>query len=296
VSLNAHGKLALVGAIHELHLTRFAIRFHCMHPLLRTTMTLFAWIEAVILFAILVVAIACLHRIRKTYRFVAEMRDNLGPESHRPQALYYQIEALIGLYRLLDGREPLPHTRGWAAAPDFLTEIARTALERRPETIVECGSGASTIVLAYCAKRNGKGRVLSLEHEPVYAEATRSALRRHGLSDWATILDAPLTSHTIAGATWRWYDDSTIADLSGIDFLIVDGPPENTGRWARYPAGPRLFSRLSPGAVVMLDDALRPDELEILARWAREYGELVQTRLPLEKGAAVLARAPSGAH
>ena len=54
-----------------------------------------------------------------------------------------------------------------------------------------------------------------------------------------------------------------------IDLLLVDGPPgygEGMER-SRYPALPALEPRLAPGAMVVLDDASRPGEREIIERW-----------------------------
>ncbi|HZL04081.1 MAG TPA: hypothetical protein VFE45_01440, partial [Coriobacteriia bacterium] len=72
---------------------------------------------------------------------------------------YQQVEALIGLYETLDIGLPLPPMRGWPASPDFARELACVIAETRPQTIVEIGSGVSTLVAGYALKKNGMGRV-----------------------------------------------------------------------------------------------------------------------------------------
>jgi hypothetical protein len=59
-----------------------------------------------------------------------------------------------------------------------------------------------------------------------------------------------------------------------IDLLLVDGPPAYAAghALARYPALPVLGDRLASGATVVLDDAERPGEQEVLRRWERETG------------------------
>lgn len=57
-------------------------------------------------------------------------------------------------------------------------------------------------------------------------------------------------------------------DISNVDLLVIDGPPEATGNWARYPALPLLREKLRSGAVVVLDDTHRADERAILEAWA----------------------------
>ncbi|MET0322602.1 MAG: class I SAM-dependent methyltransferase, partial [Duganella sp.] len=202
--------------------------------------------------------------------------------------LFRQVEALHGLYVELDLRQSLPPTRGWAASPDFLLELARHARSAQPSVVVECSSGVSTLVLARCLQRQRRGMLYSLEHDPVYAQQTREALRRHGLQDWAQVIVAPLRPQQAAGATWTWYDLGALPATLPIDLLVIDGPPQATGPLARYPAGPLLFPRLAAGATVFLDDAARPDERAAVQRWGVEFPALAQSARTCEKGCAVL--------
>lgn len=64
---------------------------------------------------------------------------------------------------------------------------------------MECSSGASTIVLAQSAKLNGRGHVFSLEHDRDYATKSRVELEKQSLSDWATVIDAPLQEYIFDG-------------------------------------------------------------------------------------------------
>lgn len=237
--------------------------------------------------AILLLSVYTLHKVRLVHLMLHDVRD----QSHRENAgLFRQLEALQGLYTDLRLTSSLPGTRGWAASPDFLLELTRHALAEKPPVVVECSSGASTLVLARCMQINGAGKVYSLEHDPAYAEQTRRQLERHGLSAWAEVLDAPLVPQEFAGATWPWYATDKLPPHAAIDMLVIDGPPMATRALARYPAGPALFGRLSGAAAVFLDDASRPDEKEILRRWASEFPELEHCPLACEKGAALLRR------
>jgi len=81
---------------------------------------------------------------------------------------------------------------GLAASPDFLKVVADYVLAAKPNLVVECSSGLSTVVIARCLQINGVGRVVTMEHMPQFAEITRPELKRQGLSDRAVGLDAPL--------------------------------------------------------------------------------------------------------
>lgn len=52
--------------------------------------------------------------------------------------------------------------------------------------------------------------------------------------------------------------------------LIIDGPPWVIHPYARGIAD-RLFDRVAPGGVVMLDDAARPGERIVARRWRRKW-------------------------
>jgi len=118
-----------------------------------------------------------LHKVRRVhlmqYAFQRQLEQGLSEQLHHT---YQQIQVFIDLNRLLQLPWPLPPLRGWAASPDFLLLLAEHALQHKPDCIVECSSGASTVVLAQCAKLNGHGHILSLEHDAHYAKKTRQLL------------------------------------------------------------------------------------------------------------------------
>lgn len=202
-----------------------------------------------------------------------------------------QPEILQLLKFELELDHPLPATRGWAASPDFLLIIARHAAAAQPNIIVECGSGTSTVVLARCCQRNGRGHVYSLDHDGEFAQQTRDQLARHGLQAFATVIHAPLAPSKLGEQVWQWYSADKIPQLASIDMVVVDGPPMPSGRLIRYPAGPFLVRHLSAGGKAFLDDADRPDEKEMAAMWVREFPGLSQRSLFAEKGCIELTRA-----
>jgi hypothetical protein len=75
---------------------------------------------------------------------------------------------------------------------------------------------------------------------------------------------------TIEAEDFLWYSKSSYQDLSGIDLLLVDGPPGATGPKARFPAYPVLKASLSSRAVLILDDTVRRDERRIAETWLKE--------------------------
>jgi predicted O-methyltransferase YrrM len=204
---------------------------------------------------------------------------------------YRQVEALFSLFASLEIREPLPAMRSMAISPDFANLLVAEVRRHRPDLIVELGSGVSTLVTAYCLRQLGRGRIIALEHERGFAEHTTATVERHGLADLVSVRHAPLTEVSLRGGTWSWYDPAAIEDCGVIDLLIVDGPPAFVEGASRYPALPVLLPRLATDAVVFVDDYVRDEERDMVARWRHEHPDFSVEEIPLEKGLAVLRRA-----
>lgn len=200
-------------------------------------------------------------------------------------ALYAQIEAIVGVNAVLQPVLPLPATRGWAASPDLLRAIVTQVLTEPSDLVVEASSGTSTLVIGYCLKRLGKGRVISFEHDAYYAERTRTAVRDHGLLEYVTVIHAPLVEQEVEGKRMLWYDMSQVEALGPINMLVVDGPPDTTQHLARFPAVPLLRSKLAKGARILLDDGGRADERVIAQRWADMLPGACLEYLDFEAGA-----------
>ncbi len=201
------------------------------------------------------------------------------------RAIFAQSEAMLGLNAVLRPVYPFPGTRGWAASPDLLREVVTHVLHRPVGLVVEASSGTSTLMIAYALERKGSGHVVALEHDEGYAARTRELLGLHGLTHRATVVYAPLARQRCGVDELVWYDLARVTFDAPIDLLVVDGPPEEAGPLARYPAVPLLRERFAPGARVILDDGDRPDERTIAERWKKEHGASACEHLPLEKGA-----------
>lgn len=240
---------------------------------------------------LVVIALGLVLIYRKLVGIASEVkstRDTLRIDIEKAELrLYRQIESLQALSSLLDLPKPLPPLREWAGSPDFLLEVCREALIRKPDRTIECSSGVSTLVAARCCQLNERGHVYSLENSAEYAQKTREMLQGAGLQDWATVIEAPLKPHMFEGESYAWYETDQLPS-GRIDLLVIDGPLGRLNQQARYPAGPMLFPRLSERALVMVDDANRPDERRIVERWQREFPKFRIARREAEKGLALL--------
>jgi predicted O-methyltransferase YrrM len=199
----------------------------------------------------------------------------------------------MNLHALIPVRGVLPESRGWAASPDLLLTYIGQILNGAPDLVVECGSGLSTLWAALALETlGGTGRVVALEHDPRFLAGTRASLEAHGVAHRAEVRHAPIDEVVVGERRQPWYAPSALNGLDGIGVLFVDGPIGSLDPQARYPAVPLMRGRLRPGAAILLDDADRPEEKDVVAHWLSDWPELDSQVLRLEKG-AVLLRVPS---
>ncbi|WP_345976586.1 class I SAM-dependent methyltransferase [Sulfurimonas sp. HSL3-7] len=206
---------------------------------------------------------------------------------------FSQLESLINIQNVLNIRFPLPKMRNWAISPDFAELLLREILIRKPENIVEFGSGVSTLITGYALQMNKQGKLTSFDHDVFYGKKTVQNLKLHGLEEFAEVISAPISDITINNRDAKWYSVDETKVPAKIDMLVVDGPPARTDKAARYPALPYLIDRLADDAIVIMDDGIRQEEREICRRWLEEYPEFESEYVETEKGAFILRRQTS---
>jgi predicted O-methyltransferase YrrM len=167
----------------------------------------------------------------------------------------------------------------WAARADYLRECLRLA-EQCDGPILECGSGLSTIFLAAIVQRTGN-RLYTLEHDREWWGRVKNSLRRFGISASTTVVHAELKSF----GAYSWYHLRQKEQLPQFGLVVCDGPPGVTPG-GRYGLLPQLREHLLAGCTILLDDADRPGESQVLQRWSQELG----VPFDVHEGARAFAR------
>lgn len=183
----------------------------------------------------------------------------------------------------------------WSGASELLSACIRESLIANGP-ILECGSGLTTLLLGAIAEQTGNC-LWSLEHLPEWADRVTAHLRKFGINA-VQLRVAPLKSL----GEYEWYAPPAEAKLQRYGLVVCDGPPSSTAG-GRYGLLPVMRRSLGPGCVILLDDAERQDEQEIVQRWRREFRctyDLVGVRKPffrlvLEAGAPMTLPANQGA-
>lgn len=162
---------------------------------------------------------------------------------------------------------------GYAANLEYLEAVAKSSLTTRGP-VLECGSGATTILLGLlCGRRDVE--VWSLENSVEWQGCVNQALSSNRISAVHVC-----TSLLIEYGDFVWYDPPLRQMPNRFSLVICDGPPGTT-RGGRYGLLPVMGDRLPPGSTILLDDAGRPGEAELIEKWEKEANfetDLIQSQ------------------
>lgn len=189
----------------------------------------------------------------------------------------------------------------WSLGTATLDHLEQWIHVHKPQTVIELGSGISTVCLGRYLLEASNGDpapiLISIEQDLQHAERTQRLLREHDQSDICHVAHVPVGTVTRLGRETNCYELSVplLKDLLGdreVDVAIIDGPSGPDGiRWATLPL---LLDVLAPNSTIFLDDAFRDAELEIADQWRELQGVDVLGIWLLDKG--LLEASFRGAH
>jgi len=249
---------------------------------------MFDWIITLAILALIALAA---YQIRLLRRILEKLR-NLSKPERDPRVIakrsreenwqhYRQSEYFAQLLNLMDFKAAIPGLRSWAASADVLLTLVNVSQKVKPKVVLDLGSGISTLVLA---KSSPSAKVFSIDHLPEFAGKTRSLLEDHQITN-VDLRVAPLRPNS-AGSDW--YEISALSDINQIDLLFIDGPPGSKDEKARHPVLAQCLSKLSPKAVIVIDDAARDGERALAEMFLQALPGYELEFLNHEKGTAVL--------
>ena len=207
---------------------------------------------------------------------------------HRLDSAFSQVEYRDWIHHRFSWNYPvILNSRGWSASPDFLYELVQSLEEHKCSKILEVSSGLSTLVCAKWAQnQNFESNVTSIESSNYYLEKTAKSIEDEGLSQFSRLIHAPISEESGV----LWHDSVVLKEyLDGsYDCLVVDGPPANENKLARFPALDLLMPHLADSCLIILDDYNRPGEEEVVRLWLKKYPLSVVSKPKTEKGMVVL--------
>lgn len=194
--------------------------------------------------------------------------------------LYNQIAGLQQIQNAMEGKVVLRPMRGWAISPDALAWVLAAVHVRQTPTVVEFGSGQSTVALAAALSHRG-GRLISVEHDPEYLIGIQKQIETCGLGEVIEFTTASLIEHPNG---IKSYDVTKIPKIVA-DVVLIDGPPITIcGADTRLVPLRWAVANLAPGGSIFLDDSARPSEQTCIKLLEQEFRNLNVIPRSAEKG------------
>lgn len=160
---------------------------------------------------------------------------------------------------------------GWALDVTAIDRLVQLLREHRPSTVVEFGSGTSTLLIAgiLAELETPSSTLISCEQDPAWAEKMRAMLTEAGLQDIAHVLDLPLTPATVEQPSGfaMTGEAEILLRAHPPQFVLVDGPILSSGG-SRLGTLDLVKPFIKDDVIVLLDDALRDAELLIAEAWS----------------------------
>lgn len=183
--------------------------------------------------------------------------------------------ALSHLHEIDIGLGFMPWTRA-AMRPSTVLHILNEIFINDRRSIIEFGSGISTLYLAWAAKETN-ARVLSIEENDGWSKRVQDLLEQNQLDSFCDLHSVQRRDVEMHGYESHWYDVDRVEEIVGkaiFDLVIVDGPTafQKGQENARRPAVDVLRANLAENYAIFLDDATRAGEKQILEAWEASLG------------------------
>jgi predicted O-methyltransferase YrrM len=163
---------------------------------------------------------------------------------------------------------------GWRIGERAFAAIVAELDRIRARTVVEFGSGTSTIRLALAMPELA---IVSIESSPEYFEIVRDLAEGHGVDRTQLRLELRrLVWQRHGAALYQSYASGAFPP--SIDAVVVDGPPHPTRR-GREACLYMVGHALRLGGLIFLDDYVRTAEQQIVRNWLRVYPGALEMRV-----------------
>jgi len=168
----------------------------------------------------------------------------------------------------------ITHGKGaWPVSEPMAQYLFRLILALRPRSVLKFGAGWSSAVIGRALSRVDQGgRLTSLDSTDRFCGTPWKEVRRLPNVDPVLSISDLRLRVGLEGLSYTYAAIAQVAARRGpFDFLFIDAPP---GVYGRYGTVFSVKRHLVPGAVIVLDDAARSDEIAAVKKWARLLGGL----------------------
>lgn len=175
-----------------------------------------------------------------------------------------------------DDTKALEFSSGWSLGEKAYQAIRDDLVRHGARTIVEFGSGTSTLRLS---RDLPHASIFSLDAEREFCEQTRKQLETLGGQASVEVSLRPIVWQRHSLGLFRSYELGPFP--KDVDAVLIDGPPASTRR-GREACLYQVFPYARIGARFYLDDYRRQFERQIVHNWLRAYPQELAHRETFE--------------
>ncbi len=184
-----------------------------------------------------------------------------------------RLQAVVQRVRRSPAGRPLPLLRlielwlawgnpGYSANVRYLQQVERL-FRRSRGAVLECGSGATTLLLGLLAEKTGRS-VWTFENHSGWGQHVQEVLQALNLTR-VHVCHTPLRNF----GSYEWYTPPT-ALPQPFGLVVCDGP-RGVITGGRYGLLPVMGRHLRRDCRILLDDTHRSREQTLVRRWANEH-------------------------
>ena len=244
-----------------------------------------------LIFATLIILLTGIsYLIYKTRNLHNDVRS-LSNDDWKRRMEFDQIQSLFNIFNALEIPHMLPRFRDlWSISPDFGYLVTRNILDEKPDTVIEFGSGLTTLLVGLALKKNGTGKIVSIDQDEKYFDKTKRLISKFRLEDYVDLKLCSIETIHLHGKQRKWYATQFLDKIDTVQMIIVDGPPGSIQDKARYPALPVLYDKIDKHFICFVDDYNRTAEEQMVDDWMNMYPDISLEKINTETGAALIRR------
>ena len=167
----------------------------------------------------------------------------------------------------------------YSMSPTLILHILNDIIINQRKSIVEFGSGVSTIYMAKAIKDKGlKAKVYSIDEDEKWQDIIKGSLKQLDCDDFVVFITAPIRSDDVGAP---WFNEDKINEslssnqCSSFDCVLVDAPSTRTCKTIRNKAIPFILSMdyLSSNFSIFVDDTYRLAEHTCANEWNKSLDQ-----------------------
>ncbi len=186
----------------------------------------------------------------------------LLPETHPADLLAYEM------IRKYENLGYMPYTN-YSLRPYVVQQILNDITIRKPQVIIEFGSGWSTSIIAnFILQENLNCKFYSFENQKAWHQMLLDKMPLAATDPRIHFQYAPLDKleNGFKGCK-EWYDSKLVklalAGVKQADLIIVDGPSDKAKSYIRYGFFLQIRELIHENTAIYIDDTNRKEEKEI---------------------------------